>query len=133
MLLDGTVRMIWGQRVKLACTRLRYELEIVMEINTEGLAQFLINHEALKVIPLEHDAWLAKRSMLPEWETALPIEDPLLSRPYHALLATEGFLSPLTEDIGGERMFRGMGQCAFTLRRSTLRYRGIGPLVPLHI
>ena len=48
------------KEVTLKYTRLRYELEITLERDENGLDQFHISHEALKSIPQEEDRWCKK-------------------------------------------------------------------------
>ncbi len=48
------------KEVTLKYTRLRYELEITLERDENGLDQFHISHEALKSIPEEEDKWCEK-------------------------------------------------------------------------
>jgi len=67
MLLDRTVSDDVGQKVQLQYTRLRYELEIISDINESGLDQLYVNNEALKIISPENDTWAKKYHVLPAW------------------------------------------------------------------
>ena len=57
------------KEVTLKYTRLRYELEITLERDENGLDQFHIAHEALKSIPQEEDKWCKKygTALLNKW------------------------------------------------------------------
>lgn len=112
MLLDREVENDVGKRVKLQYTRLRYELEIVSEIN-EGLNQLYIKHEVLKVIPHENDLWIKKHAVLPAWWSALPenIETQIQGGNYivdqsYEYLVNSGYISTVTGDKANERAFQ---------------------------
>ena len=60
LLLNRKARDDAGRERKLPYTRLRYEIEIVYEVDEPGPDKLYIGHELLKTIPHEEDTWVKK-------------------------------------------------------------------------
>ncbi len=60
MLVGRKVQDDFGRSAELKYTRLRYEVEIIRQIDTSGLEQLHIVHESLKSIPANEDRWRKK-------------------------------------------------------------------------
>ncbi len=106
MLLDREIENDVGQHVKMKYTRLRYELEIISQVNTEGLDQFSINHEVLKVIPPENDTWLTKHAVLPAWWSVLQENEDTFDQGNSSIVQPDdyfvnyGYIATLAESSG---------------------------------
>lgn len=60
MLVDRKMRDDLGREFELDYTRLRYELEVALRLDEDGLDQLYVKHELLKTISKESDNWSKK-------------------------------------------------------------------------
>lgn len=70
LLLAPSVRDAWGETVQISHSRVRYEVEIELHQDVQGLERLVVVQEAALPLKRENDLWLQGRDISPQFQKA---------------------------------------------------------------